>query len=184
MWLVAFVFFIGAVCTALFAKRRGELFKEEVSIPTIKLLSWLQFEDFVAELFRRRGYAVQKFGGARPDDGIDLKVWKGGEFSIVQCKHSRFQKIGVKVVREMLGIVVVEKATKGIVIATEGFTPEALKFASRTQQIQLISGTDLLKVLKKVNADEKSKTAPTAKIPVYEYLSARAFCSRDGTRRD
>lgn len=169
-WVFAFIFFSGAVVTVLVARRRGELFSADVSIGDLKLLPWLQFEDFVAELFRRRGYQVQQVGGTGPDGGIDLTVSKNGQTTIVQCKHSRFRKMGVKVVRETLGVLVIEGADSGIIIATEGFTGEAWKLAKRTDHIKLVTGTDLLRVVKKVKADEAEMG--TEKIPIGEQLTA------------
>jgi restriction system protein len=55
---------------------------------------------------------------AGPDGGIDLVIRKDGNRYLVQCKQWRSQKVGVKVVREMFGLVAAEKAAGGIVICS------------------------------------------------------------------
>ena len=68
-------------------------------------MSWLQFEDLVAAMYQSKGYDVEPRGGLRPDGGIDLIVRKGHLHWIVQCKHYRDDSVGVRALRELLGVV-------------------------------------------------------------------------------
>lgn len=62
-------------------------------------IDWYQFEKFCAGLLEAGGYAVERKGGAQPDGGVDLIATKGGERTLVQCKHWRTWAVQEKVVR-------------------------------------------------------------------------------------
>ena len=111
-------------------------------IDTIRELNWLDFEALLSEAFRRRGYNVEQIGGAGPDGGVDLRLLKSGKVTFVQCKQWRTRKVGVKVVRELLGVVTSSRADAGIVVASGDFTNDAIKFAD-DNPIDLIDGKHL-----------------------------------------
>ena len=81
-----------------------------------RTLSWREFEIEVARLFRRMGFRSNPTP-ATGDSGVDVTLWDeaGGKF-IVQCKHHA-KPIGPAVVREMLGTIIREKASFGIIVA-------------------------------------------------------------------
>ena len=56
-------------------------------------------------MYQSKGYDVEPRGGLRPDGGIDLIVRKGHLHWIVQCKHYRDDSVGVRALRELLGVV-------------------------------------------------------------------------------
>jgi restriction system protein len=121
---------------------RRRVLDTQRDLSTIRTLSWEDFERMVGEVFRRRGYAVEERGGAGPDGGVDLVLRKDGQKTIVQCKHWKAQQIGVTVVRELLGVMVAERANKGILVSSGRFTSEALEFA-RGKPIELMDGEAL-----------------------------------------
>jgi len=92
-------------------------------------------------MFRRKGYKVM---GTRDgsDGGIDLQIRRGGEKAIVQCKHWQKRKVGVNIIREQLGIMTAEDATRGYVVTSGRFTTEAIAFA-KGKRITLVDGADL-----------------------------------------
>ena len=45
-----------------------------------------------------RGFSVAETGGGGADGGIDLKLKKGGEIFLVQCKQWRAYKVSVNIV--------------------------------------------------------------------------------------
>ena len=90
-------------------------------------LHWRNFEELVAEAYRRQGYRVIE-GGFGADGGIDLELRKGDERVIVQCKQWKAQKVGVSVVREMFGVLTASNANKVIVICSGKFTPASYRF--------------------------------------------------------
>jgi restriction system protein len=68
-------------------------------------LSWVQFEPVIADAFRRHGYGVRETGGRnQADGGVDVVLQRDGETTIVQAKHSRSDRVGVALVRELYGI--------------------------------------------------------------------------------
>ncbi|MBT8036917.1 MAG: restriction endonuclease [Verrucomicrobiae bacterium] len=83
-------------------KTRSQL-KRQKSVDTLNELSWKSFEDVIGELFRQRGYRVEEMLGGGADGGVDLRLRKDGQFTLVQCKRWKKQKVGLPVMRELLG---------------------------------------------------------------------------------
>jgi restriction system protein len=93
---------VGVVGSVVRRRLRNQLHGRAASgAEAIAGMSWHEFEIFVGEAFRRRGYHVMETGGAGPDGGVDLVLRKDGEKSFVQCKQWKAYKVGVKVVREL-----------------------------------------------------------------------------------
>lgn len=159
-WLSAAIFVFGALASAVRSWRRGELLKNQTSLRDFAALRWEEFEAMVSETFQRRGYDVKEKGGSQPDGGIDLIATKGGRTFFVQCKQWRQRKVGVKSVRELLGVVVAENASKGFLVTTGEFTDEAIGFAEKSELVALVDGEALLKVIRLVNNAESKKAIP------------------------
>jgi|TARA_B100000780_G_C21126511_1_gene457297 restriction system protein len=135
------------------ARRKAKQLDAQKSIETIRQLHWRNFEELVAEAYRRQGYRVTE-GGFGADGGIDLELRKGDERVIVQCKQWKAQKVGVSVVREMFGVLTASNASKVIVICSGKFTQQAIDFAS-DKPIVLIDGGELLSLIHDVQAEPK-----------------------------
>ena len=73
-------------------------------------LNWQEFEWLVGEAFRQRGFSVVEAGGAGPDGGVDILLRLGDERGLVQCKHWKTYRVGLPVVREMLGAMTAKRA--------------------------------------------------------------------------
>lgn len=67
----------------------------------------------------------------------------------------------MKVVRELYGIVAAEKATRGIVVTSGEFTPDAIEFA-RTVPITLIAGAELERRIREVQKSSPPQAEPAA----------------------
>ena len=113
-------------------------------------VSWQDFEVLVAELFRRQGFEVTLMGGDQPDGGIDVIVKRDGGTYLVQCKHWKTQRVGVKVVRELYGVVAAEGMDGGYVITSGHFTPDAHAFAKGIA-MKLINGRQLSQIIEEEN---------------------------------
>ncbi|MGB0742908.1 MAG: restriction endonuclease [Opitutales bacterium] len=125
---------------------RKELVARTHSIAELRSLSWRQFEMLVGEFYRQRGYEIRETKGGA-DGGIDLDgVDSNGRRVLIQCKHWKSAKIGVKVVRETLGVLHKEGAARAFVIGTGEFTKEARAFADG-EAIELIDGNQLAGML-------------------------------------
>lgn len=143
-----------AALSAFNAWRKGQLFNNQKDILTIRKLNWDKFEELVGEAYRRKGYNVTETGGGGADNGVDLVIKRGGEKLLVQCKHWKMDKVGVKVVRELYGVVTAEGATGGIVVSSGTFTQEAMDFA-KGKPLELIEGSGLLKLIKDVQSSPR-----------------------------
>jgi restriction system protein len=137
--------FVAAI-SAVNALRKGGLLERQKGMGTLRTISWQKFEELVGEAYRRKGYAVTESGGGGADGGVDLILRKNGERLLVQCKHWKMAKVGVKVVRELYGVVAAEGATGGVVISSGTFTQETIDFA-RGKPIELVNGSELLRLI-------------------------------------
>jgi restriction endonuclease Mrr len=93
-----------------------------------------QFEELVAEIWKRFGYVVELTSRTR-DGGRDIIAIKQSEASLrflIECKrYSSSNRVGVGIVRELYGVKEDEKATKAILATTSTFTKTARDFVSR-----------------------------------------------------
>jgi restriction system protein len=151
-YLVPFILLAGgAVSFFRRVKRRG-LLEQQLHVDTIRSLSWREFELLVGEAFRRQGYSVTETGGGGADGGVDLRLTKGSETLLVQCKQWKAFKVGVKVARELFGVVAAEGATGGIVVTAGQFTRDAVGFA-QDKNINLLDGSRLRAMIGDVQKD-------------------------------
>ena len=113
------------------------------SLEEIKGLSPGGFEEFVGDLFHRRGYAVQVVG-ADGDHGVDLVVTNpDGERELVQCKRWRRKWIGEPVVRDFYGALMHDGiAVRGYIVTTSFFSHAARSWAEG-KPLKLIDGEEL-----------------------------------------
>ena len=144
--LAFFLFLLPAPISLIQSQRKRKQLDAQQDINSIRDLSWQRFEELVGEAYRRQGYWVKENDGAGPDGGIDLVISKGGKRYLVQCKQYRVQKVGVKVVREMYGLVAAEHAAGGIVITSGTFTRDADRFADG-KSLELVDGTQLARLI-------------------------------------
>ena len=149
------IILLPAAISAFNSWRKGQLLEKQKSIGSIKSITWLEFEELVGEAYRRQGYRVTETGGGGADGGVDLILRKNGEHLLVQCKNWRMDKDGVKVVRELYGVVAAEGATGGVVICSGTFTQEARDFA-RGRPMELIEGTALARMVEELKKKPSS----------------------------
>ena len=94
------------------------------------------FEEMVAELFYGFGYTVELTQQTR-DGGRDIVAIKQDETALkylIECKRpDEGNKIGIRPVRELLGVKQDEKATKAILATTSYFSKDALQFFDRNK---------------------------------------------------
>jgi restriction system protein len=128
---------------------KGKMLEKQTGLDSIGNLSWRQFESLVGEAFRRKGYLVLENLSEGADGGVDLRLRKDGKLIFVQCKHWKSKNVGVKVVRELYGIMTGKKANGGILVTYGNFTNDAKKFAGG-KPIKLIAGEQLEKLISEV----------------------------------
>ena len=152
--------FGAAFVSGVLTLKRKILFASAKDIEAIRAVSWREFERLVGEAYRRQGYMVEETGGGGADGGIDLLLRGKGQKVIVQCKQWKTYKVGVKVVREMFGIMTAERADRVIIVASGTYTQEAFDFA-RGKPIDLIEGKALVQLIKTVKGEPESAPAST-----------------------
>ncbi|MCG3130330.1 MAG: hypothetical protein FLDDKLPJ_01084 [Phycisphaerae bacterium] len=136
----------------------------QTGLGSIRDLSWGEFEELVAEAYRRKGFAVDRTGDSRSDGGIDVILRKGGRTTLVQCKHWKCRKVGVQVVRELRGVMASKRADYGIVVSYGTFTSESAAFA-RENRIALVGGDDLVEMVRSVQEKPRASVSGTKERP-------------------
>ncbi|MBI5278943.1 MAG: restriction endonuclease [Burkholderiales bacterium] len=130
----------------------------------VSQMTWREFEAFVAEVFRRRGYTVDEHFTGGADGGYDLQMRKSNELALVQCKQWKAFKVGVTVVRELYGVMAARGASEGYVVTSGVFTSEAMAFA-QGRNIELWDGSKLLQLLATRTVAAPSMAASTSPSP-------------------
>jgi len=136
---------------------RRLLLSRATNLPSIRQMAWPDFELLVGEAYRQQGYSVTERGGRQADGGIDLELVRGSERVIVQCKHWLNRQVPVQRVRELLGVVTAEGADRGVLVATTGFTRDAIAFAAG-KPLELIDGDALMKLSRRQAAPVSPKS--------------------------
>jgi restriction system protein len=153
---VAFVLLVVAVVSAYFQFRKGRLLERQTGLGSVGELSWRQFESLVSEAFRRDGFLVLDNIEDGPDGGVDLTLSKNGQVVFLQCKHWKARSVGVKVVRELSGVMAARGVKHGIVVTYGDFTSEAREFA-KSNSITLIDGPRLPRLIASVQESGSMK---------------------------
>lgn len=122
----------------------------KLTVAQLYALSPYEFEEYVAELFRKKGYQVELRGGSG-DKGVDLVVESGafGKRAIVQCKRYR-NTIGPDTVRELYGTLLHERAAHAFLVTTADISASAREWAQH-KSLTLIDGKSLVRVAKSLN---------------------------------
>lgn len=155
-YIPALILLIPAPFSFLRRLRKRRLLDAQKDSESIRSLNWREFEELLAEAYRRKGYNVIENSQLGPDGGIDVRLYKDGRRYLVQCKHWKSQKVGVSVVREMLGLITAENAHRGLVVTSGTFTEEALRFA-QSQPIDLIGGGELYELISSVQTSPRGR---------------------------
>lgn len=107
-------------------------------------IEWKRFEVVCKEFFRMIGFDHRETNiGA--DGGVDIRIYK----------------VGVKLVRELFGIMAAEKVEKGMIITSGEFTNDAKEFAE-DKKISLISGNNFLQKIKDLPAENQQQLLDVA----------------------
>ena len=117
-------------------------------------MDWEDFEHLIRELFEKEfktsGGEVKVTQASR-DGGVDAVAFdpdpiRGGKI-VIQAKRYT-NTVGVSAVRDLYGTVVNEGATKGILVSTADYGPDAYEFA-KGKPLTLLNGSNLLHLLEK-----------------------------------
>ena len=117
-------------------------------------MDWEDFEHLIREVFEKefsQNGGEVKITQASRDGGVDAVAFdpdpiRGGKI-VIQAKRYT-NTVGVSAVRDLYGTVVNEGATKGILVTTADYGPDAYAFA-KGKPLTLLSGSNLLHLLEK-----------------------------------
>ena len=117
-------------------------------------MDWQDFENLIREVFEKefsQNGGEVKITQASRDGGVDAVAFdpdpiRGGKI-VIQAKRYT-NTVGVSAVRDLYGTVVNEGATKGILVTTADYGPDAYGFA-KGKPLTLLSGSNLLHLLEK-----------------------------------
>ncbi|HUJ40823.1 MAG TPA: restriction endonuclease [Candidatus Acidoferrales bacterium] len=117
-------------------------------------MDWLDFENLIRELFEKefsQNGGNVKITQASRDGGVDAIAFdpdpiRGGKL-VIQAKRYT-NTVSVSAVRDLYGTVLNEGATKGILVTTSDYGPDAYEFA-KDKPLSLLSGSELLYLLGK-----------------------------------
>jgi len=120
----------------------------------IAAMDWKDFENLIREIFEKEFSSVGgevKITQASRDRGVDAIAFdpdpiRGGKIVIQAKRYTNI--VGVPAVRDLYGTVINEGATKGILITTTDYGPDAYHFA-KDKPITLLNGSNLLHLLEK-----------------------------------
>lgn len=120
----------------------------------IAAMDWEDFEHLIRELFEKeftQGGGEVKVTQASRDGGVDAVAFdpdpiRGGKI-VIQAKRYT-NTVSVAAVRDLYGTVVNEGATKGILVSTADYGPDAYEFA-KGKPLTLLNGGNLLHLLEK-----------------------------------
>jgi restriction system protein len=118
------------------------------SAEALRMLEWKRFEQLCAKYYEAVGFTTATLA-AGPDGGIDVKLFKldpTKPLAVVQCKAWNTHPVGVKEIRELLGVMVHEGVGRGIFVTTGTYSPDALQFGA-ANPIQLLDGDAFTKKL-------------------------------------
>jgi restriction system protein len=136
-----------ALAALVDALRRARRLHRQRALSDLAALSWEQFEEVIADAFRRHGYGVREVGGrGRADGGVDLVLTRDGETTVVQAKHWRNSRITVQLVRELYGVQQAMGAAQALFVTLGRYTMDAQEFAARVG-MTLIDGEELLRII-------------------------------------
>lgn len=126
------------------------------SIQVFQDIEWKRFETLCAELFAQAGFdARTQSHGA--DGGVDIVLHSrnaSGPAAIVQCKHWPNRLVGVKEIRELLGVMTAGKIPRGTFATSGGFTQEAQRFAQENR-IHVLDAGGLLALIGKRTPEQQ-----------------------------
>lgn len=156
-WIALFGFGALAVAAALRARRAPRMAPARAlaplasaqarpapavwSLEALRMLEWKRFELLCARYYEALGFQARTLA-AGADGGVDVTLFKGDParpLALVQCKAWNARQVGVKEVRELLGVMVHTGVGRGVFITTGSFSKEALAFGA-ANPIQLLDG--------------------------------------------
>ncbi|HXS53987.1 MAG TPA: restriction endonuclease [Usitatibacter sp.] len=120
-------------------------------------LEWKRFELLCAAYFETLGFKT-KVAREGADGGVDIHLSAEGSSVpaiVAQCKAWRTYTVGIKAIRELLGVMTAARVPEGVFVTTSAYTAEARQFAA-ANHIDLIDGDDLLRKIAATRPEDQA----------------------------
>lgn len=128
---------------------RAKFIESPHSVDFLETIDPYEFEHLVESLYIEMGYSTMMTRRTH-DGGKDIIAEKDQpgqkERILIQCKKTR-KNISVDKIRSLEGVVSHERATKGVLVTTAGFTPDSKKTAEQTGRLELIALADFQRLM-------------------------------------
>lgn len=128
----------------MWRKSRSSSRLQKANISEVDKMSGEDFERFLGELFKGRGFKVS-YTAVSGDYGADLILKDGRDVIAVQAKRYS-SSVGVKAVQEIIGAIKMYKATEAWVVTNSTFTKQAIKLAD-INDVYLIDRQELIDMI-------------------------------------
>lgn len=119
-------------------------------------IEWRRFEAVCEKLFGQAGFET-KSQSHGADGGVDIWLHSRnaeGPVAVVQCKHWQGKAVGVKELREFLGVMASNKLTRGTYATTSTYTADAQRFA-KDNGVNALDGKGLLALIAKRTPEQQ-----------------------------
>jgi len=126
------------------------------TLALLRSLEWKRFEELCAAYFQQLGFRT-RMTPAGPDGGVDIHLLADGSDKsavLVQCKAWSSYDVGVKAVRELLGVMTAEAVAEGVFVTTGRYTQAARDFVAG-REIVLIDGPDFLEKIRLLHEERQ-----------------------------
>jgi restriction system protein len=127
-------------------RRLREQIEDNKSIYRIERMSGIEFERFMADFFRTKGYLSVKTTPRSGDHGVDLLLTTEDRKIVIQLKRQA-NPVGNQAVRDVYFGMMHYDADEAWVVTTSSFTPKARE-AARKAGVKLHGGSQLRKWLR------------------------------------
>jgi len=135
----------------------------EWSPDVLAAIEWRRFEALVEKLFAQAGFETRSQSHGA-DGGVDIWLHSKnaeGPVAVVQCKHWQGKAVGVREVREFLGVMASHQLKRGTYATSSTFTAEALAFA-KANGINAQDGNGLLRTIQGRTPEQQAELLATA----------------------
>ena len=122
-----------------------EMQKQEIEYSNVQ--NGYEFEEYVANLYKKLGYTIEEVTKKSGDQGADVIAYKDNKKYVIQAKFYN-NPVGNKAVQEVVGAIGMYKADRGIVVTNNAFTSSAIELA-QANNVELVDG-EKIEELKKI----------------------------------
>lgn len=138
----------------------GSTQNDALTLTHLQEMDWKHFEILCRDYYRATG-SQASLTGIGADGGVDVVLEHENPAghkltSYIQCKAWSHQKVGVKSIRELYGVMASDGITSGIFITASDFTRDAIAF-TKGKNLQLISGVKLLGLIQELLPEQQQQ---------------------------